>query len=593
MAHVVRTSVIIDGSRLKDTQFTHISLSQPIGWHHSFEIRLRQDVNKGVLADKAKDWIGKTISIAFAYRGDESLMLAPLPDVFKGIITSIGLARTHGTAELVVRGKSPTIVLDDGPHTRSFTEKGLQELIDEVLKKYKGAFPSSPKVKPKNFSKSLPYTVQYRESNYAFLARLANRYGEWQYYDGQNFYFGKPSGGDTIKLDFSENSLIDFDISLRAVPAKFEVKAYDYSKHEHLSISSSQKAATSDIGKKVMSIATSKIFQNTPSTIVNVNLDKGELKNLVERTEQVLTDEMVVLNGSSRNPGLQLGCKVEIGDKIVGEKYGTFVITNLNHEISQGGGYMNYFEAIPEEVETPPLTTLPEPPSCEMQLAKVTDTDDEKGLGRVKVKFAWQEGSSEKSPWLRVASPYTGKDKGFYIIPEVDDQVLVAFENNHPDKPYVLTGMYNGEAKPEWFEPKNRFKGFKSKAKNQWKFDDKNKSILLHAPSSITLSAGNKITLKTGGKDDSEILVDAGEGTINVKAKTINIEAAELVSINSQKDIEGKASNEISLEGTSSVKVKGTNTSVEGSAGVKVKGATVGVEGSGPVTVKGMPIKLN
>lgn len=523
MSNVVRASILIDGVRLKDTQFTRIFLSQNIGWHHTLEVRLRQDANKGVLAQKAKEWIGKSIQIGFGFQSERQLIKVPIPDVFIGVISSVSLLRKSGTAELVLQGKSPTLFFDDGVHTRSFTDKSLQEIVDEALMPYKKVFAEEPRVEPKQFKDILPYTVQYKESHFAFIARLANRYGEWCYYDGLQFFFGKPDAEPEIKLDFSHEGLIEFDIAVQAIPAKFEMRGYDYKVHKLLKEEAAQTSPVNSLGQEVLDIANNHIYPLTNSTLVNVAMNQGEMEQLVQRTEQILLDEMVVLSGSSQNPKLKIGATVSLRDVELGENYGKYVITNLSHEIGQGGAYVNYFEAIPKEVATPPLSTLSEPPFCETQLATVTEVDDKDRLGRVKVKFLWQEGSEEKSPWIRVASSYSGKDKGFYVIPEVGDQVLVAFENNHPASPYVLTGMYNGEAKPEWFDEGNRYKGFKSKGQNQWKFDDKEKSITISAPSSITLSADDSITLKTSGNKSSNIKLDAGDGAIEVHAKTVRI----------------------------------------------------------------------
>ena len=583
---MIRTSIFIGGTRISDHDFTSVHINQPIGGHHDFEIRLRQDAKKGVLLEKAKSWIGQPVKIGIGDKDDVQISGSPIQDMFNGLVTSIGLSRQSGTGELIVRGNSPTVVMDDGPTTMSYTSKSLQEIIDKIVNVYKSAFKESPVIDPKILKKVIPYSVQYKESNFAYLARLANRYGEWFFYDGLKLFFGKPSFGKSIVLDFGEDNLSYFDISVQAVPAQFEIRGYDYLKHEPLKEEAPLVTANNDLGKQALDIANGQIYTQTPTVSIQTNLDKDELKNLVERREQINLDEMVILNGSSRNSKLKIGAKVELKDELIGENYGAFVITNLIHNIGQGGDYVNSFEAVPVEVLTPPLTSMPDPPFCETQLAIVTDVDDEKGLGRIRVKFMWQEGSSEKSPWIRVASPYTGKDKGFYIIPEVDEQVLVAFENNHPAKPYVLTGMYNGVAKPELFDPDNNFKGFKSRSGNQWKFDDKDKSILIAAPNSITLSAGKTVNIQTGQKDDkTEININVGQGTINVNGKIINIEAAETINMNAKK--------EIKAQGTQKVEVKGTNVSIEGSAKSELKGAIVDVSGSGPVNVKGLPIKLN
>lgn len=529
---VIRVTISIAGDRLFDNDFTSINLYQQIDEHHTFDLSLRQGPNKGALGQKASSWVGKQVKIGFDYKSDKDPPSSLLPDTFIGVATSISLSRQRGTTELVLHGHSPTVLLDDGLNTRSFTDKGLQEIADEVLGPYSKGFQTAPNVEPKFFTKALPYLVQYNESNFNFLYRLANRYGEWFFYDGLRLHFGKPSNGENpVQLDFEKDGLDYFNLSIRAIPNKFEMRGYDYTIHKDFQEEAPFSSKTNELGNKVVEVAKSKIFPQSPSVSIQTALDQAELKNLALRREQATIDEVVILQGSSRNPKIKIGARIKIKDNEVQEDHGVFVITSLTHTIKQGGDYSNHFEAIPEEVQSPPISLVPNPPFCEAQLAEVTDIDDDKKLGRVRVKFLWQEGTQEKSPWIRVASPYTGKDKGFYIVPEIGDQVLVAFENNNPDKPYVLTGMYNGEAKPEWFEPKNRYKGFKSKGQNEWQFDDKEQHIRVRAPKSLELSAGKKIDINTDGESDSEITIDAGQGTINVKANIINIEGATVVDV--------------------------------------------------------------
>jgi len=603
---MVRTSITIGGSEISNNEFTSVSISQSVGGHHSFMISLKQDAVRGVLKEKVESWIGQPVVIGVAYKKEKEIGKSTVAKTFQGVVTAMGLSRQRGTAELVVRGESPTIILDDGPHTRSFTKKGLQEIVDEVMKPYTDDKLLPRETEPKNFKDPLDYCVQYKESNFTFLARLANRYGEWFYYDGLKMYFGKPPEEDAISLDFGEDSLNHFDISVAALPAKFEMRGYDYLKpkdNSSLSAEAPQSTKSSDLGKQVIDLAKQKLYtQMMPSVSLQTAFEKGEFVNIVERREQINLDETVILTGFSRNPKLKIGAKIKVKDNVIGESYGEFIITDISHDIGQGGDYNNSFKAVPTEVTTPPLTAMPNPPFCEMQLAKVTNVKDEKSLGRIKVKFLWQVGSEEESPWLRVASPYTGKNKGFYIIPEVDDHVLVAFENNNPNKPYVLTGMYSEEAKPEWFDAENNIKGFKSKGKNQWKFDDKNKSILIDAPSTITMSAGDKINLKTGGGEDSEINIDAGDGTINVNAKSINIvagkdisaEAAELINLISQDaaNLHGANSATVNSNQETTVKAK-TKTVVSSDAEISVEGAKIAINGSALVEIVAAMVKIN
>lgn len=598
---MIRCSIQIANTRLTDNEFTNVFIHQDVGTHNSFEIRLRQDAKTGVLLDKTKEWIGEPVAIGIEEKEDDQIQVGLAKEFFKGIVTAVSLSRRSGRAELVVRGSGPSVAMDEGPNTRSFTEKGLQEIVDEVLSPYGSFFSDTPEVSPELYTDTIDYCVQYKESNFSFLDRLSDRYGEWFYYDGIKLFFGKPDVGDPIKLNFGEEGLSHFDMSVRAMPVKFEVKAYDYVKHEYLTEEAPEKAPQNDIGKEAIKASKNKIYTGKPLIAVQSYTEKNELKNIAERREQVSMDEVIFVSGGSSNAKLKLGASIEIEDQLIKENYGTYVITKISHHIDQGGDYNNSFEAIPVEIKTPPLSKAPVPPYCEMQLAKVKDVNDEESLGRIKVEFLWQEGSGETSPWLRVASPYTGKDKGFYIIPEVDDQVLVAFENNNPERPYVLTGMYNGEAKPEWFDPKNNTKGFKSKGENEWKFDDKSKSITINAPDSINMTAGKTINIKTGGKADSSINLDVGEGTVNITAKKVIVKASETFHVDSKKEalvnatsvINLDSKKEVTITGKVSVSLSGVDVKIDGTKSSTVSGGMVDVSAKGPLNAKGAIIKLN
>lgn len=77
----------------------------------------------------------------------------------------------------------------------------------------------------------------------------------------------------------------------------------------------------------------------------------------------------------------------------------------------------------------------------------VVNNQDPEKLGRVKVKFPWLADDVE-SFWARPAYPMNGKERGFWWIPEIDDEVLIAFEHGDPNRPYLLGGLYNGVDKP-------------------------------------------------------------------------------------------------------------------------------------------------
>ncbi len=77
----------------------------------------------------------------------------------------------------------------------------------------------------------------------------------------------------------------------------------------------------------------------------------------------------------------------------------------------------------------------------------VTNNQDPDRLGRVKVKFPWLSDEDE-SAWARMVTPMAGKERGLYFLPEVDDEVLVAFEHGDLRSPYVLGALWNGKDLP-------------------------------------------------------------------------------------------------------------------------------------------------
>lgn len=69
------------------------------------------------------------------------------------------------------------------------------------------------------------------------------------------------------------------------------------------------------------------------------------------------------------------------------------------------------------------------------------------GIGRVRVRLAWMEGESE-SYWAHVAAIMTGPGRGVWFMPEIDDDVLVAFDQNNADIAYIIGFLWNGVDRP-------------------------------------------------------------------------------------------------------------------------------------------------
>src|SRR4051812_17019458 len=102
--------------------------------------------------------------------------------------------------------------------------------------------------------------------------------------------------------------------------------------------------------------------------------------------------------------------------------------------------------------------------------AIVKSLEDPDGLGRIKVTFDWMDENKPESYWARIAAPMAGKERGFQFMPEINDEVLVAFDHGELRLPYIVGFFGNGEEKPPQPEAKKRT--LKTVAGHVFEFDD-------------------------------------------------------------------------------------------------------------------------
>ena len=141
-----------------------------------------------------------------------------------------------------------------------------------------------------------------------------------------------------------------------------------------------------------------------------------------------------------------------------------------------------------------------------VEIAIVTNVKDPDKLGRVKVCFPRLPGKPE-SDWCRVAQPAAGAGRGFYWLPHVNDEVLIAFERGEAHRPYIIGSLWNGKDKPM-----------------QAAYTDENTTVMIQTRS------GHQVTLDDK-KDNEKIVIADKSGkrtlTFDVKNKKFVIEAKE------------------------------------------------------------------
>lgn len=160
--------------------------------------------------------------------------------------------------------------------------------------------------------------------------------------------------------------------------------------------------------------------------------------------------------------------------------------------------------------------------------ALVTNNDDPDKQGRVKVKFPWLS-DREESDWARVAGPYAGKGRGLYVLPEVGDEVLVAFEHGEVARAYVLGALWNGVDTPPADDGDGRDrKVLRTRSGHLIRLDDSDgaeKIEILDKTGKNTLtvdSAANTVTIAA----DRDIVLKAPQGTVKIEAQKVEMTAS-------------------------------------------------------------------
>ena len=581
--------VRVDNKEIK-FNVSGVQLDQFIDDHHQLAIRIQQvgskDAKKDFIDPKAyAKFLGSSISLNLKSTGgiiDENLELE-----FIGVVTDVQLENSIGGLNTVlIQAVSPTIAMDGVVRNAHYYDITEGDIISSLISNYPVTIGNIESTEG-----ALKFDTQYRETDYDYIMRLAGSAGKFAYYDGKEFNLSSANCNKSIDLKWRE-SLGVFRVGLGTAPMGFKSEVYNYEQKKIYSQDSksiSQQSALSEISK-ISPEASTKIYRNSSFSSLSKKVEDAQtLDKSLENERRRAMGSMIRCVGKSIVPAVAVGSCVNIGG--MGSLDGQYWVKEVRHIFDDSGKYHNIFScapldiAYPEkktvfpdlEVEEKMITALAsihavkevkEKRMSGLQVARVVDLDDPDKLGRVKVSYPWLD--SEQTAWVRVAVPHAGKDRGWYTLPEIDDEVLIGFEHGDTDFPVALGFMYNQENAPmqEAISSENDVKMFMTRGGNKIVFNDKDgkEQIIISQKdkkNQIVMDiAGPSITIST-------------EGDISVSGKNLSVEV--------EKGITMKAGSDIKLEGANiEIKAKGNikseaaaNNDIKGNAQVNLKGGLI------------------
>ncbi|WP_343680787.1 type VI secretion system Vgr family protein [Chryseobacterium arthrosphaerae] len=570
---VVKLEIVVEGKLIP--HFKHFSLTQSTIKHHNFSLILAYDTlgnAENHNLEEAQNFLGKRITVVFKYKDVED---SPERN-FVGVITEVGFSQEKGSlGNIVLTGYSPTVLLDAAPHIQSFgggQEISLNSIADQVIKEGLGGNKFDFRVDAQHGNVS--YSSQYEETHYNYLARIAEAYGEQFYYDGEILHFGKlPPQEKPVQLVYG-SSVQDIRINMKAQHVNPTFYGYNSSKNEKLTTGDSKINHQSDIAKRAYEIS-QKTFK-TPSLRVApikassfMDIDASQKGTAGSKAVNVF-----ITSGNTSIPFLYPGCIADL-DMRKSETNQTsyftkLMITAVSHEVDARGYYTGNFEAIAADTGFIPRPEF-ETPKAEPQFGKVISNTDPLNQGRVQVQFDWQNGQST-TEFIRVMSPDAGssdkvsKNRGFMSVPEVGDQVVVNFVHQHPDRPFVMGGLFHGNIGAGGGAG-NNIMSFSGRSGAELKYDNGAGSMNLQDQGGANMhfdGAGNAATNAAVSKT-----INVGKGSESL----LKMDNAGNISLTCNTNITlktGKSSLTMKSDGT--ILINGKVINLDGSDGVGVKG---------------------
>lgn len=606
---VVKLDIVVEGKTVK--HFKHFSLKQSATRHHDFSLMLAHDSlgnAENHNLEEAQGFLGKRITITFKYKDVED---GPERS-FVGVITEVGFSQERGSlGNIVLTGSSSTVLLDAAPHIQSFggaQEISLNSIADQVIKEGLGSGKFDFRVDAKHGNVS--YSSQYEETHYNYLARIAEAYGEQFYYDGEVLHFGKlPPQEQPVKLTYG-SSVNDVKIRMKVQHVNPSFYGYNSSKNEKLTTGSSKITHTSDIAKRAYEIS-EKTFTTPSLRVAPIKAASFmDVETSQKGTAGSKASDVFVTSGTTTVPFLYPGCVADIEmrktDSNETSYFTKLMITEVYHEVDARGYYTGTFDAIASDTGFIPRPEF-QFPKADAQFAKVISNTDPLNQGRVQVQFDWQNGSAT-TEFIRVMTPDGGgsekvsKNRGFMAIPEVGDQVVVNFAHQHPDRPFVMGGMFHGGVGGGGGTG-NNVKSLSSKSGHIISLDDgggmtvrdkDQNTVFLDGAGNISIDSKISIALTCGS---SSIVMDK-DGNIMIKGKEImvqgdNIGVAATASIGIGVGQEGGTpTSGIGIEATT-LDVGTTTLSMGAKTEANLSSAKVNIGGGSETNIVSGTVKLN
>lgn len=514
------------------------------------------------------------------------------------------------------------LLLGKSQDNRIFQDKNVKQIIEEIFKPL-GSI-ANYKFNISGAHPAWRYCTQYNETDLNFFNRLCQR-------EGLAYYFLHENGAHTLHIIDAANIRSLEDNKPKVVEVQAGTPAFDHLSHwqstgKFVAGKYSQRSYNYLKPKQLLegseaikgnALSIPKVAEVEHYTYTEQFFTPEEGKTEVEK-QGYGASQATVAQGAGNCRHLKVGHNIKValpqGAKFA-DKDKEFTLTNVSINADDISGVMNCFiEALPKGDLIFPQGT---PPSINsLQTALVTGPKGEEvhtdELGRIKAQFHWDRlGKKDENStcWLRVMQGFAGNNYGAHFTPRIGHEVVVAFENGNPDRPFVIGSLYHQENKPPYSEQLGSRSGVRTRSTkgagdtnyNELYFeDDKGKEeVYFQAEKDFNAVVKNDESRQVGNDQASAIKNDRKMDVGNDHTETIKNKQTITVGKDQQNNIKNNQTTEV---GNKSVHKVGKELVLEagskivlkvGGSSIEITGSKISIKSSGKVDVDGGKVQLN
>ncbi|HBG06849.1 MAG: type IV secretion protein Rhs [Geobacteraceae bacterium GWC2_58_44] len=575
---VCTVAILVDGSQISgEFHVLSVSVLKELNRIPSATIQLRDgEASKSTFVVSNSDHFipGKSIEIQLGYRAHNE-------SVFKGIVVKHGIKIRKEGSLLTLECRDKAVKMSRGVKSRYFAEKKDSDIMEEIIGSYqlqKDVSPTTPDLKE---------LTQYDCTDWDFVLCRAEANGQVVIVtDGKVTVAPPATGAEPVVTVLFGATLLELDAEIDARRQSIGIKASSWSATEQdlLQVDAKEPAKTA-AGNIAPNDLADVIGGGTHEIRHGGKLSQPELQAWADG--RLLRERLGKVRGRAKFQGfagVMPGKIIEVNG--IGERFeGKLYVSGVRHTVASGNWETDVQFGLSSDLfaESYNLRPLPAagllPAVSGLQIGVVTALQkDPDGEDRIKVRLPVVS-SVEEGIWARIATLDAGKDRGTFFRPEIGDEVVLGFLGDDPRHPVVL-GMCHSSAKPapEAAKDANHRKGYVSRSKMRFIFDDQKKVILLETP------GGNKMTLSEA--DKGIVLSDQNGNKITLDDTGIKIE--------SSKDLTLKAAKEIKVEGMKvELKAQTTFKAAAATSAELSGGSSTTVKGSAMTVIQGGIVRIN